>query len=261
MLIDANWRILTVGDGDLSFSLSLSRQLKPGNLCASIYDDETTLRNKYQLHALDHLRDSNVPVLSEFDVNNPSCWEALQGKLFDAVIFQFPLIPAFTSKQAFDAQSLSTNTLNRRLLRNFIDFSHRFALDPAGPMLALITSKDVKPYCEWNLEDSLCNGLDYHYLGQSEFNIDAFEGYRIRNVDRDKHVKDTSGITYYWSTKSHAVLRESLYLPPYLTQNHCALCRAGPFLSEQDKLAHLGSKKHAMMLRHENDWLTYLNAR
>ncbi|WP_046006050.1 class I SAM-dependent methyltransferase [Pseudoalteromonas rubra] len=258
MLIEPDWRVLTVGDGDLSFSLSLSKQLKPGHLCASIYDDEATLRSKYQQHALDELRAQNVPVLTEFDVNNQRSWAALEGRQFDAVIFQFPLIPAFTSKQAFDAQTLSTNTLNRRLLRNFVDFSHRFALDSSGPMLALVTSKDVKPYCEWNLEGSLCDGLDYQYLGQSDFNINAFEGYRIRNVDRDKHVKDTSGITYYWSAKPHARLRQSLNQPPYLTHNHCAMCRAGPFLSEQDKQAHWGSKKHAMMHKHEQDWLAYL---
>ncbi|MCO7189611.1 MULTISPECIES: class I SAM-dependent methyltransferase [unclassified Pseudoalteromonas] len=259
MLIDANWRVLTVGDGDLSFSLSLSKQLKPGHLCASIYDDEATLRAKYQHHALDALRQDCIPVLTGFDVTKPESWQSLDGALFDAVIFQFPLIPAFTSKQAYDDQKLSTNTLNRRLLRHFVDFSHRYALDPAGPMLALITSKDVKPYCEWNLEDSLCSGTDYQYLGQSDFDIHAFPGYRIRNVDRDKHVKDTSGITYYWSAKPHANLSALLYQPAYLNQDHCGMCRAGPFVSEHDKLAHLGSKKHAMMLRHEQDWLTYLN--
>jgi hypothetical protein len=33
------------------------------------------------------------------------------------------------------------------------------------------------------------------YVGKMAFNISEFPGYKIRNVDRDKHVKDTQGFT------------------------------------------------------------------
>ncbi|MBE0370929.1 Rossmann-like fold-containing protein [Pseudoalteromonas aurantia] len=258
MILNKQWRILTVGDGDLSFSLALLNNLHPQHLTASIYDSELQLREKYQSHSLDVLQENHIEVYTEFDVTQPESWQRIKQQSFDVVIFQFPLIPGFTSKGEFDTQALSVNTLNRRLLRYFLLFADRYALDPHGEMLCYITSKDVKPYCEWDLESSLNIGLDIKYLGQSPFDITLFDGYRIRNVDRDKHVKDTSGTTYVWSRKCNPYLKNKLTKPYYLADNHCALCRAGPFMTTKDQLAHLNSKKHRTMLRHQNDWYKHL---
>ncbi|MBQ4834815.1 MULTISPECIES: class I SAM-dependent methyltransferase [Pseudoalteromonas] len=257
MQLDPKWRILTVGDGDLSFSYSIKTYLQPQQIIASIYDSESTLREKYTSHALDKLKASNTPVLTEFDVTDKTSWSRLNGQTFDAVIFQFPLIPAFASHHEFKENSLSINTLNRRLLRYFLVYSQSIALDKQGPMLSIITSKDVKPYCEWNLEQTLHQSLDLNYLGQTEFDITRFPEYKIRNVDRDKHVKDTRGISYFWSPK-HAPV-QPLTKPSYLSESHCAMCRVGPFLTEQDKQAHLNSKKHKQMSKHEQAWQSYLN--
>lgn len=256
MQLDPKWRILTVGDGDLSFSYSIKKYLNPTLIVASIYDSEIVLREKYQNHALDKLRDLNTQVITEFDATDPASWGQLNEQKFDVVIFQFPLIPAFSSHDEFKQNNLSINTLNRRLLRDFLNYSQSIALDTAGPMLSVITSKDVKPYCEWNLEETLHQGLNLEYLGQMPFDIGRFPEYKIRNVDRDKHVKDTRGISYFWSPKSIASL--PLLKPHYLMPSHCPMCRVGPFLTEQDKQAHLNSKKHKQMSKHEHAWQTYL---
>lgn len=258
MKLDKQWRVLTVGDGDLSFSDALSNTFSNTHLTASIYDSEQVLREKYQDHALDSLINKQYSVLTSFDVTNYTCWEKRISKQFDVVIFQFPLIPAFVDRQAFLDQALSVNTLNRRLLRYFLIYATRYALDPNGPMLCIITSKDVKPYCEWDIEGTLNLGLDINYLGQMPFEINQFPGYKIRNVDRDKHVKDTSGTSYYWSQKASS--SDELTLPYYLEANHCSFCRAGPFLSEKDKQAHYNSKKHKQMFKHHQDWLAYLES-
>ncbi|KZN31635.1 class I SAM-dependent methyltransferase [Pseudoalteromonas luteoviolacea] len=260
MKLNPQWRILTVGDGDLSFSYSIQKYLKPKTLVASIYDSEETLKRKYQEHAFDKLVDSKTPVLTEFDVTSPSCWEQLNQQQFDVVVFQFPLIPAFASHDEFKQNNLTVNTLNRRLLRYFLVYSQTYALDKQGPMLSIITSKDVKPYCEWNLEQTLHQGLDITYLGQTDFEIDQFPEYKIRNVDRDKHVKDTRGISYFWSSKGQLPLPVSLQFPGYLSETHCSMCRAGPFLTEQDERAHWSSKKHKQMSRHEKTWQTFLES-
>jgi hypothetical protein len=258
VILDKQWRILTVGDGDLSFSAALHTHISPKNLCASIYDSEQQLREKYTSHSLDTLMNNNVTVYTSFDVTRIDCWRRLEQHSFDLVIFQFPLVPGFTSKSEFEKQPLSINTLNRRLLRCFIRYASQYALDPKGQMLCYVTSKDVKPYCEWDLESSLNHKLNIKYLGQSQFNIDQFDGYKIRNVDRDKHVKDTSGITYVWSKKSHPQLSSLLILPQYLQHGYCPYCRVGPFLTEKDKDAHMNSKKHKTMAKHQNDWYAYL---
>jgi hypothetical protein len=95
------------------------------------------------------------------------------------------------------------------------------------------------------------------------FNIGYFEGYKIRNVDRDKHVKDTSGITHVFSPKAsnelNTELTSLLTKPRYLAPNHCALCRVGPYMAIEDESKHLNAKKHQQMLRLEQDWQQWLD--
>ena len=258
MYLNPNWRILTVGDGDLSFSNALSTAIKPAKLVASTYDDAATLSKKYADNALASLKANNITVLNSFDVTNPNVWQRLNGELFDVVIFQFPLIPAFVGEAAFRESTASINTLNRALLHQFIKYATEFALDKNGPMLCYITSKDVKPYREWNIEGSLNNTLCSRYLGQMPFDIRLFPGYKIRNVDRDKHVKDTSGISYVFSPKNVPELANKLTMPSYLNADSCPLCRVGPFHGEEDKQKHLLAKKHQQMLAFETDWQAWL---
>ncbi|CAM4203407.1 Rossmann-like fold-containing protein [Pseudoalteromonas byunsanensis] len=258
MIIDTQWRILTVGDGDLSFSHALQSRLGAGQLTASTYDSEKTIRDKYQHHALELLNASNTPYLSEFDVTARDSWQRLAQPHYDLAIFQFPLLPAFSDQADFEQQQYSINTLNRSLLRQFLDNAYRYALDPTGPMLCYITSKDVKPYCEWDLEGTLSLNSKMNYLGQHPFDISQFPGYKIRNVDRDKHVKDTSGTTYVFSAKENLTLQQQLHVPHYLQDNHCSFCRAGPFHSEADTQAHYNSKKHRTMLKHQQHWQRFL---
>lgn len=260
MFLNPNWRILTVGDGDLSFSHALLSAIQPKALVASTYDSKETLCNKYTDNALELLENADVSVLTQFDVTSQADWQRLNGQQFDLVIFQFPLIPAFKSERVFkeQTQSTSANTLNRALLHQFIKNACEHALDKAGPQLCYITSKDVKPYLHWNIEGSLVHNLDAHYLGQMNFDIKQFPGYKVRNVDRDKHVKDTSGITYVFSPIKNSELCDTLSYPSYLTANHCDLCRAGPFCFEEDKQKHVNAKKHQQMLKLEADWKQWL---
>ena len=257
MYLNPDWRILTVGDGDLSFSNALNKALKPHTLVASTYDSEATITTKYADNAFTALDGAGVSILTEFDVTQPSAWQRLDRQKFDLVIFQFPLIPAFKDQTAFEQQA-SANTLNRALLHQFIKYANHYALDESGPQLCYITSKDVKPYLHWNIEGSLAQGLNANYIGQMPFDITLFSGYKIRNVDRDKHVKDTSGITYVFSPSENNQLRPKLTYPNYLTDNHCALCRAGPFCFEEDQKKHFNGKKHLQMQSLENDWQQWL---
>ena len=269
MKLNKQWRILTVGDGDLSFSHSLSLQFPHSQLIASVYDSEAVLLDKYKNNAYSSLKQKQVKILTEFDVTEPRSWHRISSLSVDVVIFQFPLIPAFSDFDDFKQQSLSVNTLNRRLLRLYIYFAHKYVLDPAGPMLCIITSKDVKPYREWDIETALLIGLEnqkktINYLGQMNFDINAFPGYKIRNVDRDKHVKDTQGNVYVFSNQKQTELIDKLAIPNYaktdLSNKYCAFCRVGPFYSHLDKLEHLNSKRHKKMSDYHNQWLHFLNA-
>lgn len=256
MIIDKAWRILTVGDGDLSFSASLLAHHQPAKLTATVLDARETLLSKYALNDYQTLLKQDCQVLCDFDLMDPSSWSELTKHSFDVVIFQFPLIPAFKSHEEFKekCKEVHINTLNRQLLRQFLINSFAHFLDPAGERLCYITSKDVKPYKEWNIENALNMETDIDYLGWRGFDINAFPGYKVRNVDRDKHVKETKGITYVWSDNKQHSIKANLRPASYQGEMDCALCSIGPFNTEKDKLKHNETKKHLNMLNYEMMW-------
>jgi 25S rRNA (uracil2634-N3)-methyltransferase len=266
VFLKPHWRILTVGDGDLSFSASLWKAFNPKQLTATVLDSQQTLENKYQHHAIEQLNTSpNQQVLFNFDITQPASWpnswSALNHQKFDLVIFQFPLVPAFADSSHFHKMAdISINTLNRLLLRKYLIHCHEYFLDPNGEQLCYITSKDVKPYCEWNIENSLNENLGHiKYLGSMNFDIEKFPGYKIRNVDRDKHVKNTRGVTYVWSPKHDVLdlysgLLESLKGKSHQGGRYCDMCKVGPFMSEGDKSLHEQTKKHRLMQRYEEQY-------
>jgi hypothetical protein len=260
MYINAQSRVLTVGDGDLSFSSSLWRHHQPRHLTATIFDQLDTLSTKYGANNYQQLIQDGCQVLTGFDVTDQQTWSGLARQQFDLVIFQFPLVPGFSSRDDFNqqCQDIGVNTLNRRLLRTFLINCIEYYLDPQGPQLCVITSKDVKPYREWDIENSLVLDTEIHYLGSRPFNSHDFPGYQVRNVDRDKFVKDTLGISYFWSPKLDPDLTIGLKSNPYQGRQYCAMCRVGPFGGAQDKLNHLRSKRHLKMAKFEQQWLTEL---
>ncbi|NQZ81566.1 MAG: DUF2431 domain-containing protein [Colwellia sp.] len=261
MYINPAWRILTIGDGDLSFSHSLLENYRPQSLTATIFDDHSSLSTKYGVTHFQQLQAQGCEVLTSFDVTNNQTWGQLCKHQFDAVFFQFPLLPAFNSIEDFkqQCQNISLNTLHRRLLRRYLLNCFEYFLDNNGAQLAFITSKDVKPYRQWHIEQSLILNSDIHYLGSIKFEIEKFPGYKIRNVDRDKHVKDTQGLTYVFSRRINTELDNKISKPKYLGDNYCSYCRVGPFYTIQDKQNHLTSKKHQKMALFEQQWLNEID--
>ncbi|NQY35828.1 MAG: DUF2431 domain-containing protein [Alteromonadaceae bacterium] len=267
MYINPAWRILTIGDGDLSFSTSLWNNYKPQHLTATVFDDKQSLTAKYGDEYYQQLVSSGCQVLSGFDVTCQQTWGKLKRNHYDVVIFQFPLIPAFSSVQEFKQQcnNFSINTLNRRLLRLYLLNCFEHFLADNGAKLAFITSKDVKPYRQWNIEDALTLNTNIHFIGKSCFDINQFPGYKIRNVDRDKHVKSTQGTTYVYSTEKNTEINASLGdkikgcpQDNKSQDKYCSICRTGAFYTDLDKQVHLASKKHLQMQHYEQQWLSYL---
>ncbi|WP_094752203.1 class I SAM-dependent methyltransferase [Psychromonas sp. CD1] len=255
MILNKEWRILTIGDGDLSFSASLQKHFSPRALSATVYDSLETLSEKYNDVFYQYLQQENIQTLFDFNVCQETSWINLEKNSFDLVIFQFPLLPAFRNFDEYKTQTKNSNInlLNRRLLRHFLLNSFKYFLDPNGQQLCFITSKDVKPYQQWNIENALNMQTNIHYLGSMAFDIKKFPGYKIRNVDRDKHVRDTQGETYVWSLRCTHSIQEQLHKLPYHGANNCSICRAGPFSTIKDKHVHLQSKKHLQMMSFERD--------
>lgn len=274
MILKRDWTILTVGDGDLSFSRSIFEHHQPKHLTATVYDSSQQLKQKYGSEHLDYLNDqskmgASCQVITDFDITHLQTVQSLNQN-YDVVIFQFPLVPNFSSADEFAKQTqagsntISVNTINRRLLRLFLKNSFDYLLSKTGAQLAYISSKDVKPYTEWDIEYSLTTGTELVCMGSLPFKLTEFPGYKIRNVDRDKHVKDTAAFTYVYSTQSNQARVSPLLVEITPTQallgnNGCDICHAGPFATEQEKTAHLAGKKHQRMRDFSEQWSDYLN--
>lgn len=263
MYINPAWRILTIGDGDLSFSASLWQHYQPKALTATIFDSEAALFAKYGDEFYQQLLSDGGEVLVNFDVTASRTWGTLQRHQYDVVIFQFPLVPRFSSADEFKQRidNISINTLNRRLLRTYLVHCFDYFLAKTGAQLAFITSKEVAPYRQWNIEQALTINTAIKFIGKLAFNLDNFPGYRIRNVDRDKHVRATKSITYVYSSKANTELDDNVWFLPYHhepRENYCHLCQSGVFYTDKDRQIHLNTKKHRQMLQFEQQWLEHL---
>lgn len=259
MYIRSNWRILTIGDGDLTFSLSLVKKYQPARLVATVLDSESALRAKYTTHAIEELRESGNRVEFEVDITRPTSFDGRLKAEFDLIVFQFPLVPnqgAIKPGKSFH-HTTDSNLLNRNLLANTLEHGFSRLLDKDGAQLCYITSKDVKPYCDWNIP-SLGAHLNIPYLGECEFLPKGFPGYQLRNVDRDKRVKATAAVTYVWGKGADETLLSSLSAVTLEKQNYCPLCQVGPMLTEQDIQAHLVSRLHKRKEKYERQWIEYL---
>lgn len=257
MHIQDNWRILTIGDGDLSFSQALATRFPNIQLSASVLDSEQQIRDKYRLNAIDTLRDAGHQVNFEVDITCPESFKDKVKPIFDLTLFQFPLVPNAGPRRPGQSwhQGADSNLLNRKLLRAFLLNSQSYLLSEHGARLSYITSKDVKPYCDWHIE-CLAEPGSFNYLGHMPFLPGEFTGYRIRNVDRDKQVKSTAATTYVWSDKSHQEI--PLTPAPQSEEQYCPLCKVGPVADTQDWQNHLNSRQHRRRDGYQQAWEDYL---
>jgi hypothetical protein len=259
MKLAPHWRVLTIGDGDLSFSESLVAHKGISHLTASVLDSEQTLTTKYEANSA-HSLNSAINVLYEFDVTKPAQWPESFNTVknsFDVVIFQFPLVPSETTS-TLHHQGIDANIANRWLLRQFLINCQQYFWSPDGARLAYISLKDVKFYIHWDIEHSLMLDTSLYYLGKMLFNSDDFPGYRIRNVDRDKKVKGTLGHTYVYSDSPANHNDLTLTTLPTHDPLYCTLCKQGPFLHSGDLVAHQQGKKHLQLAKYHQNWLQFL---
>jgi hypothetical protein len=240
MNLPHNCRIITIGDGDLSFSLALSKRNEVAEVCATVLDSEHELRGKYQHNAINELKNAGHKVLFGVDITKPELIKNRSPQEFDLAIFQFPLVPNAGPRRPGQSwhQGAGSNLLNRQLLRAFLLNSAELLLAPEGARLCYVTSKDVKPYCDWNIEslgEPKPNEVAaLKYVGKMPFNPGEFPGYRVRNVDRDKQVKSTAAITYVWTDNPQSAGNLDLTEPKTDMPRYCRLCDIGPVPDEQD---------------------------
>ena len=105
-------KILVVGDGDLTFSLSLASALGGAKLVATTYDSIRELEEKYSgvASTIEALKSIGVTVLHEIDATKLNECPSLDGMKFHRIVFNFPHIGGATQKDV---------ELNQELLKGF----------------------------------------------------------------------------------------------------------------------------------------------
>ncbi|MUH72085.1 class I SAM-dependent methyltransferase [Psychrosphaera haliotis] len=273
MYLPKNCRVITVGDGDLSFSRALLAHVSPNNLIASTYDSESVLRNKYKHNALDDLLNAGVAVFHDIDITNLESVKQLPQEQADIVIFNHPLVPTQKTYAQYQKERNKTaNLLNRNLLYHFIKHSFDVLLSSSGERLCYITTKSVKPYSHWHIETSLTplvltplvltplvtassdSKNSVEFLGSEAFNVSLFKNYLIRNVDRDKCVKHEASDIYVYSDNNEHNIKSRLTSFQYDQEGYCPLCRKGPFANQADWELHKNTRIHKAQWQYHLDW-------
>lgn len=152
-LYSESFKLLTVGDGDLSFSLSIANYLfeKQGharNLTATTHESYESIVRTYVNGAL------NVRLLTKLgamvhhgvDATNLASTDALQGEKYDFVTWNFPCIRI--SKGA-DGQ-VSELEANINLMRSFFRNVGNY-LTVSGEVH--VAHKTIEPFSWWNIKE------------------------------------------------------------------------------------------------------------
>ena len=193
-------RILTVGDGDLTFSLSISewfwhlkeaaegkkkrkKQVPPLKLVATSYDSLEELQSMYQ-PCFDHTHKCLLRNGSEIHCNVDATQlikdkERLDGKdeKFDRIIWNFPHggFPEGEEDHHGPGFEWTDSFLKRHssLVRAFIEESKQF-LRPDG--MVIITNKSIEPFSLWDIP-AMGEELGYELAFKEPFSIDNYPGY------------------------------------------------------------------------------------
>jgi len=124
-------RILTVGDGDLSFSLAIARMIKEDSLVATSYDSRQTLVKVYPdvEDRIAELESLGTTVCYEVDATRLSetLPASLQQQTFHRIVWNFPCTSV---AQGQDGQNEEMEH-NKGLIRKFVA-NARFFLQPFG---------------------------------------------------------------------------------------------------------------------------------
>ena len=176
--IPENCRVLTVGDGDFSFSygLAVSSQFK---VVATSFENEATLRITYP-HAPEFISGlTSLPRTKvHFEVDATCLAASLSEKVkgrFDVVIWNFPCVRA---ESGADGQ-VDQLTENQSLIRQFLLTSKPLLRDERSCIF--VAHKTIEPFCWWGI-DSIGMECGYSLAAKVQFDICCYPHYTNRKA-------------------------------------------------------------------------------
>jgi 25S rRNA (uracil2634-N3)-methyltransferase len=163
--------VLTVGDGDFTFSLAVARLVCAkglGSVTATSYEEKTTLQKVYPdfESTLKELQVHHVDVCYKVDATRlddtlPKSFKSTQDgrqRKYHRIIWNFPC----TAKEYGQDGQNSAMEENKALVRRFVSNALPY-LSQNGEIL--MAHKTKPPYCQWGLEFVALEGLRNNNTG------------------------------------------------------------------------------------------------
>ncbi|MDZ8239998.1 MAG: DUF2431 domain-containing protein [Nostoc sp. ChiQUE01a] len=180
-------KILLLGEGDFSFSLSLAKQVEPpqqpGNIVATSYESQARVGELYSSgqQNISDLKNQGVEVKHEVDATDIKL--TLGEQKFTSIVFNFPFVPGPRKTAVKD---------NVNMLKNFFA-SAANSVEIGGKVF--VTTKDYwhSRFHTVELAESAGLSLDT----EMKFNSQEFLGYGHKMSHQDQSANETSLATTY----------------------------------------------------------------
>ncbi|CAJ2658142.1 uncharacterized protein At4g26485-like isoform X1 [Trifolium pratense] len=141
-------KILFVGEGDFSFSLSLAKVFGSAhNLVATSLDSQEKIEKKYSngISNARELEERGCIVLYDVDVKVMSQHFFLKTQRFDRIVYNFPHVGFL-----YPENSYCQIQLNKKLLKGFMTNAKALIKKDGGGEIH-VTHKEGDPYNKWDL--------------------------------------------------------------------------------------------------------------
>lgn len=188
--------ILTVGDGDLSFSVSLASTIKdPSRLVATTYEPKENLARSYPKTALSNiakLQKLGCQVLHGVDAETLTAETFANEGGFDFVIFNFPCV-AVDDTPGLDGQ-LQELQRNQQLLQRFGECVPELLAPGTGQVH--VTHKTKAAFQHWRVAECVLAAGKLESAGALVFDRCVFPGYVNRKVRDAKSFPMTDAVTF-----------------------------------------------------------------
>ncbi len=263
--------ILTVGDGNLSYSLALAKQFITDEavITATTYDSLPELRTKYGAEKIDatvaELQSLGQRVVHEVDATLLSA--KFRGEQFDRIVFMHPLVPGCERKAFMDSErgekeggkgEFVTVLTNRRMLIRFL-IACVPLLRRSTDGTVQVTIKSLYPYSWWRL-DRLAEHVPGLVYLRTEKSQDP-PGYESRNVETDRAFPLTAAETFSFGLVRDVQLEEQKTAPAPAPArsffSFCEICQvkcSGPM----DLAGHENAKMHIKRAAVEAAWRKFV---
>jgi len=206
-------RLLTVGDGDFSFSLALARAFGGEGVVATSYETRESLESIYGescARTLEALAETGATVAHGVDASalDETLPEKCRGEKYDCIVWNFPCVARAadgTAQEAalngFDARSAEELEANRALVESFVSGASSYLVPEKGEIH--ITHK-VGMQCDWSISKaaSSCQNSELTCAGAVVFDRMSYPAYKPRKALVAKSFPVTDARTFVFTNSS-----------------------------------------------------------